>query len=167
MPLKRYNLNPARNGTRLARLVVGELPKELLSVKREGRQYRRFLEAACVEAHDQVDTMAAHHIDTATAGQVHAGVCRWILRNKWSKMTPQDILKCSAEILRAKEGRDRAVRLLKLGSGKDSLDAFYSPERVATSQEPDSGGNGSPHDEGPSDAADGRTGGQMTREGSA
>jgi len=127
MAAPQLNLNAIRNGTRLARLTVGELPKQLNSVKIEGRKYRVALERATTEAHGEVDVMSAHHIDTATAGMIHCGICRWLLRERIGTMSTADILACSGQMLRAKEGRDRAVKLLKLDrDARDTIDALYS-----------------------------------------
>ena len=121
----RHNLNAARNGTRLTRLTVGELPRQLNHVKIEGRRYRRALEAVCGDVHGEVSVTDVHSIDTATAATVHAGICRWLLREKIGVMASADILACSREMLRAKETRDRAVRLLRLDSRRDVLDVLY------------------------------------------
>jgi hypothetical protein len=109
------NINGLKNGTRaLNRLVVGELPKQLLSVRREGRAYRRNLESAVLSARGNISTTDCHHIDTASACTIHAGICRWLLRNKISTMTTADVLNCSREITKAKAGRDAAIRALNL-----------------------------------------------------
>ena len=136
----RYNLNAARNGTRLTRLTVGELPRQLNHVKIEGRRYRRALEAVCGDVHGEVSVTDAHSIDTATGATVHAGICRWLLREKIGVMASADILACSRELLKAKETRDRAVRLLRLDTRRDVLDVLYgdpapteSPESPASS----------------------------------
>ena len=66
------NLNAAKNGTRLNRLVVGELPPKLKSIKREARAYRRALEAETLLALGEIDVAAAHAIDTAADATIHA-----------------------------------------------------------------------------------------------
>lgn len=109
------SMNSLKNGTRLRqRLVVGELPAPMVAVKREGRQYRRNLEAEVVRVHGEIDTVASHHIDTASAATIQAGICRWLLRNRLPTMSIGDIRGCSADIVKAKEKRDAAVRALKL-----------------------------------------------------
>ena len=140
MPAPKGNLNAIRNTTRLPirRLVVGEFPAALNSVKIEGRKYRRALEDAVLDVHGEVTIMAAHWIDSASAATVHCGVCRWLLRQKIDTMTTADILSCSREMVRAKQSRDRCLVLLKLdANGRDVLDALYGP---AEPHEPDDAG---------------------------
>lgn len=110
------NLNALKSGARImkTRLIVGELPKQLLSVRREGRAYRRSLESAVLDGHQIISTMQAHCIDTASAATVHAGICRWLLRHKLAEMSTSDVLNCSKEMVKAKQARDAAVRCLDL-----------------------------------------------------
>ena len=85
------------------------------------------MEAEVAKVHGEVSITDAHAINTATAATVHAGICRWLLREKIEKMTTADVLACSRELLRSKETRDRAVRLLDLDAGRTNiLDALYS-----------------------------------------
>jgi hypothetical protein len=86
-----------------------------MGVKREGRAYRRLLEAEYLRVRGEIDITAAHHIDTASAATVHGGVCRWLLRQKIATMTTADILACSRELMKAKQVRDGAVKALELG----------------------------------------------------
>ena len=139
MAAPKFNLNAIRNGTRLVRLTVGELPTKLQSVKREGRRYRVCLEDAVTEAHGEVSVMAAHNIDTATQGMIHAGICRWLLRDRIEKMSASDILATSREMLKAKETRDRSVKALGLDrDDRNIIDALYSSPDTAerSSNEP-------------------------------
>lgn len=110
------NANALRNGTRLnhKRLTVGELPSKMIAVKREGRQYRRDLETEVLQVKGNIDTTDAHLIDTAAAATIQAGICRWLLRHKIETMSTSDIRGCTADIVKAKERRDAAVRALKL-----------------------------------------------------
>jgi hypothetical protein len=119
----RGNLNGLKNGSKLGlkRLTVGELPKQLISVRREGRAYRRAIEAEVLRARGgEISATAAHHIDTASAATIHAGICRWLLRNKIGEMTTSDILACSREITKAKQARDAAIKALELDT-KDPM----------------------------------------------
>lgn len=118
---KRGNVNALKTGTKVSktRLVVGELPSALISVKREGRAYRRNLEAAVMNAKgltgvNQIGTLDAHLIDTASAATIAAGICRWVLRHKVEAMKGTEILACSREIVKCKQARDAAVRALDL-----------------------------------------------------
>jgi hypothetical protein len=127
MPAPLNNVNAAKTGTKLVRLTVGELPTKLNHVKIEGRRYRRALEAAVTDVHGEISVTDAHAIDTATAATIHAGICRWLLRQKLPTMAAADVLACSRELLKAKETRDRAVRLLRLDvNRRDAIDALYS-----------------------------------------
>lgn len=137
MAAPRFNLNATKNGTRLARLTIGELPAQLLSVKRECRAYRRGMEEEVTRVYGEVSVTNAHLIDTATQALMHVGICRWILRNRWEKMDPNDIMACSKEMLRAKETRDKAVHALALHREPDFLDALYSDPQNEESEESD------------------------------
>ena len=110
------NKNAVKTGTGIARtrLVVGELPKELLSVRREGRSYRRNLEAVILENQGEINTINAHAVDTASAATIHAAICRWLLRHKLGEMSTSDVLNCSKEMVKAKQARDAAVKSLDL-----------------------------------------------------
>jgi hypothetical protein len=109
-------LNGLKNGTNVSyRLVVGELPAPLTAVKREARAYRRFLEDEVQRVKGEIDVTSAHHIDTASAATAHAGICRWLLRQKIGSMSTADILACSRELTKAKQVRDSAVKALELG----------------------------------------------------
>lgn len=124
------NLNALKNGMRITRLVIGELPSKLNSVKIQTRKYRNGLEASVIEIKGGINVVDAHLVDTAATAMLHAGVCRWLLRDRIEKMQSADILKCSAELLRSKEVRDKSVRLLKLDERQrieKSIDALYGP----------------------------------------
>lgn len=113
---KKGNVNAAKNGSRIAktRLVIGELPKQLLSVRREARSYRRHLEAEVLRVHGEITAMHAHAIDTAAAATVSAAIARWLMRNKIGGMSTSEVLSCSKAILQSKQARDSAVKLLGL-----------------------------------------------------
>lgn len=126
----RGNLNNLTNGTGIdrKRLVVGELPAELLSVRREGRAYRRVLEADVLRAKGEISTVDAHCIDTASAATIHAAICRFLLRKKIKSMTTNDVLATSREITRAKRDRDAAVRAIGLDrdTRNDAIEQLYA-----------------------------------------
>ena len=110
------NVNALKNAKKasLRRLTVGELPKPLLSVKREGRAYRRALEAEVLAVKGEVSTTDCHLVDSATAATIHCGIVRWLLRSKISTMSTSDILACSRELVKGKQARDQAVKALGL-----------------------------------------------------
>jgi len=112
------NLNALRNGGRLEvkRLTVGELPTKMIAIKREGRKYRRDLEAEVLAIKGEISTIDSHHIDTAAAATIQAGICRWLLRHKLETMSTADIRGCTADIVKAKERRDTAVKQLELNA---------------------------------------------------
>ncbi len=146
MPAPKGNINAMKNATRstVRRLVVGEFPKQLNHVKIEGRKYRLALENAVLDAHGEVTITACHLIDTASSATVHAGICRWLLRQKISTMSTADILACSREMLRAKQARDIAVRQLKLDrDDRNVIDALYTtePDPLDTHENRLQGGN--------------------------
>lgn len=108
------NFNALKVGSDVRRLTVGELPKTMTTIKREGRAYRRDLEAAVVKAKGEVNLTDSHLIDTAAAATIQAGICRWLLRHKIEDMNTSDVRGCSGDIVKAKERRDAAVRALAL-----------------------------------------------------
>ena len=112
----RGSMNALKTGRNIntKRLVVGELPPKMIAIKRESRKYRRTLEAEVAEVHGEISTTHAHLIDTASAATVQAGICRWLLRHRLEKMSTADIRGCSADIVKAKERRDAAVKALEL-----------------------------------------------------
>lgn len=109
------NLNALKNGSRLSRqrLTVGELPRSMISVKREARAYRRYLERTVLEAKRVIDDEDLHLIDAAVGATMAVGVNRWLLRNRLDKMTVADIRACNKEMRDAK--RDRAKIVKELG----------------------------------------------------
>jgi hypothetical protein len=125
------NLNAARNGSRIARLTLGNLPPSMLQIQRGSRVYRRELEDLAVEARGEVNLFDAHLIDEAATAECHASVCRWLLRERLDKMTPADIRQTSAEIVKAKTQRNAAVRRLRLddrAKTADYIDTLYSED---------------------------------------
>lgn len=117
------SLNALKNGSKLSmkRLTVGELPKQLLSVRREGRAYRRTLEAEVLKVKGEITLTDGHLIDTASAATIQAGICRWLLREKIGEMNPAEIRGCTQDIVKAKERRDAAVRGLGLERQPDPM----------------------------------------------
>ncbi len=115
-PGSKCPMNHLKNGTRIRanRLVVGALPPELRSVQREGRAYRRALEGAVLDAHGSISVVHGHLIDSACAATVHAGICRWLMRERIGSMNTGDILACSKSLVQAKQSRDQAVKALNL-----------------------------------------------------
>jgi len=142
------NLNGITNGTQVGRhcrLTVGNLPIELVGVRREGVKYRRNVEAAVIAALGKIDIVAAHAIDTASAAVIHSGICRWLLRERIKDMKPEQILACADALLRGKQVRDKAIRSLNLDRDReaDLIQALYSPhyEPPVTAGEPEAGGS--------------------------
>ena len=109
-------MNALKNGSKLdkKRLVIGELPKEMLSVKREARGYRRALESEVIAAKGTISTTDCHLIDSATAATLQCGVIRWLLRQRIGSMSVGDIRGCSSDMVKAKAARDAAVKALDL-----------------------------------------------------
>ena len=128
MPAPKGNMNAAKNGARMVRLTLGELPKTMRRSTQNARKYRRMLEALVVEAKGEVNSVDAHHIDTAASCEMHCGVCRSLLRNRLKSMTVSDISKCSEQIIKAKTLRDKAIERLRLDvNARDMvIDAMYT-----------------------------------------
>jgi len=109
------NMSAVKNGTRLNRLVLGNLPKALYRVQRYAREYRRGLEAAVAEVHNgEVSLTHAHHIDAACTHEQHCQVCRWLLRERITTMSTSDIRECSKQMATSKDARNKAVSLLAI-----------------------------------------------------
>jgi hypothetical protein len=115
-------MNHAKNGAGIDRnrLVVGELPAQMRSIRTEARVYRRRLEAVVLNAKAAISPTDAHLIDSAAAATAHAGICRWLLRNRLASMSVSDILACSKAIVQAKQARDTAVKTLDLDAPPES-----------------------------------------------
>jgi hypothetical protein len=108
------NLNGCKNGGSLTRLTIGELPQTMRRQMQMARKYRRGLEALVMEAKREVNATDAHLIDEATGAEVHASVCRWLLRTRLDKMSVADVARCSEQIMKARAARNRAVERLGL-----------------------------------------------------
>jgi hypothetical protein len=112
--LMRLRIKQLKNGTGITRLSLGELPLKMRQQLVAARKYRVALEQLTVEAKGQVNATDAHLIDEAAGAEIHASVCRWLLRTKIDTMSVSDIAKCSAEVMRARGARNRAVERLGL-----------------------------------------------------
>jgi hypothetical protein len=129
---KQANLNATKNGTALTRLTLGELPQTMRRQTQAARKYRRELEQLVMDAKGEVNATDAHLIDEATTAEVHASVCRWLLRTRLEKMSVSDVARCSEQIVKAKTSRNRAVERLGLDRDRlaDAIDVLYTtPER--------------------------------------
>jgi hypothetical protein len=115
------NLNSAKNGTRITRLTLGELPKTMRRQLQNARKYRRFLEGLVSDTHGEVNATQAHLVDEACSAEVHASVCRWLLRTRIDTMSVRDISRCSEQIVKAKTIRNKAVQQLKIDADPEPL----------------------------------------------
>jgi hypothetical protein len=113
---KPRTLTQARTGGSLMRLTIGELPRTMRRQTQNARKYRRQLETLVMETKGEVHATDAHLIDEATQAEVHASVCRWLLRTRLEAMTVSDISRCSEQILKAKTTRNKAVERLGLNA---------------------------------------------------
>jgi hypothetical protein len=100
----------------------------MIAVKREGRAYRRDLETEVLQVKGEIGTTDAHLIDTAAAATIQAGICRWLLRHKVGTMSTSDIRGCTADIVKAKERRDAAVKALQLNVRPDMWAVIDAPK---------------------------------------
>lgn len=105
-------INALRNGAKIARLAIGNLPRPLRRVAGEMRRYRRDLEDILLAVKGEVSPIDAHHISAAVAHEQHAAICRWLLCHRFGTMATADIVKCSASIAHAKAARNASVRVL-------------------------------------------------------
>jgi hypothetical protein len=140
------NVNGLKTGSKLKpiRLTVGNLPRQMLVVRREGAKYRRLVEDETIKAKGKIGLTDAHLIDTASAGTIQAGICRWLLRERINDMQPAEILACTQALLKGKQTRDAAIRALDLDRDRtqDMLDMLYgqpwpTTDSQATEGEPD------------------------------
>jgi hypothetical protein len=130
MGAPKANVNGMKTGKHvaIARLTVGEFPRELLSVRREARAYRRAIEAAVVEARGKVSKLDSHFIDTASAATASCAVFRWLLRRRFGTLSTSDVRGLMESLLKAKQIRDNAIRQLKLDRDQeDEIEALYTP----------------------------------------
>lgn len=143
------NKNALKNGSRLdrQRLTIGELPKKMLSVRREARAYRRELEAAVLDAKGVIDVEDHHLIDAASGCTIAIGVNRWLLRQKLETMSVADIRACNKEMRDAKRERAKIVKELRLHNrdrASEVIDMLYArpalPIREAANHADGAGG---------------------------
>jgi len=127
------NLNASKNGARLSRLTLGELPQTMRRQTQQARKYRRQLEAIVRDAKGEISPTDAHLIDEAATAEVHASVCRWLLRERLDTMSPSDIARCSEQILKSKTVRNKAVERLQLDRNDQEriITALYRPTNGA------------------------------------
>ena len=121
---KAANLNSTRNGTSISRLTLGELPTTMRRQTQQARKYRRTLESLVLGAKGEVSATDTHLIDEAATAEVHASVCRWLLRTRLEKMTVSDVARCSEQIVKAKAARNRAVERLGLDMAEKPWDVL-------------------------------------------
>ena len=126
---------------RYHRLKIGELPKEMMSIRARVRAYRQDLERVCIEQHGDINITQAHSIDLACQGEMLTCLGQWLLRHKLSTLTSLDILACGQSMLRGKTVRNHAVKELQLDQDRAfdpavlySID--YSPAPPEAPQEP-------------------------------
>jgi len=107
-------MNGVTTGTRMTRLTLGLLPKTMARQLQNARKYRRRLEAAVEDVKGSISVYDAHLIDEAANAEVHASVCKWLLRTRLETMTVAEISACSAQVLKSKTIRNKAVEQLDL-----------------------------------------------------
>jgi len=113
------------NKWRIERLAIGNYPAGMRRLLSDGRAYRRSLETIVENQKGIITTLDAHLIDEAVACEMHAGVCRWLLREKLSKMSPGDIASCSEKIVKVKTARNKAIKQLGLDEEPDVIATLY------------------------------------------
>src|SRR5262245_59686870 len=72
------NTNALRNGTRIERLTLGDLPDRMRRHLATARHYRRTLEQLVLATKGEVSLIDAHWIDEAASAEIHSGICRWL-----------------------------------------------------------------------------------------
>lgn len=116
------------HGANISRLTVGNLPAKMRKLMIGTRAYRRALEAAVVESRGEVSLVDAHRIDEAAGCEMHAAICRWLLRERLDKMSVSDVTRCSEAIAKSKALRNKAVTALKIDKDRqaDIIATLYS-----------------------------------------
>lgn len=115
----------------LVRLALGKLPKWLAQAEQDALDHRMLLEDAVMAAHGSVDVAAAHTIHRAVAAFRHGSIVRAYIRKHGADMKPGDQLTWWAQVPKAAEAADKAVRDLKLiASKEDEIDRFYRDLRA-------------------------------------
>lgn len=143
------NVNALKNGSKSFRLVIGDMPKTMHRQQLNALKYRRALEDAIRQLKGEVCLCDAHFVDVATQAEIHAAVCRWLLKSKLETMSSADIVTCSREILKAKEARNRAVQQLKLDETQaNSFLALYAQDDSSITEEANNATDSKPRDEG-------------------
>jgi hypothetical protein len=95
-------------------LIYGTLPTELVSVERIINRYRRFIEDEIIAIHGGITVYDAHLVDEAMCGQCGAGVTRWLLVNRFEKMSTENIIACKTAEAKFIRRRNEAVKALGL-----------------------------------------------------
>ena len=117
---------------RLARLTLGQLPSRMRRQIAQARKYRRELEQVVLDTKGQISPYDAHLIDQAATAEVHAAVCRWLLRERIDDMTNKEILDVSKSMLWAKGVRNAAVKELGIDQRVDVFEALYDDKQSET-----------------------------------
>lgn len=105
--------NGLKNGTSM-RLTLGTLPLTMRRQAKNALAYRRALETCVEAAKGEITITDAHLIDEATNAELHAIVCKWLLRTRLETMSVSDIARCSEQILKSKTIRNKAIQQLQL-----------------------------------------------------
>ena len=109
------NLNNIRHGAAVGRLTLGEYAKTHRRQLQNARKYRRLLEQLVRDTHGREPTPTENHlIDEAATAEIHAAVCRNLLKDRFAKMTIADVIRCSEQVVKAKTIRNKAVERLQL-----------------------------------------------------
>lgn len=126
------NVNALTSGSKVqTRLIVGTLPKCMIAVEREAKAYRNSLTRELVEARGlesmaQITRTDGDRIMEATGWTLRAAVNRWILRNRFDKLSPDGIDRLTKGIADAFKARAEAVAKLQLDVTPDPWHVLYA-----------------------------------------
>ena len=104
------NKNAMVHGARVERhrLVIGELPPEMVSVRKGARKYRAWLEALVLDMKGLISPTDEQHLNTAATWEMVSAICRWVLKNKSGEMGYEAIERNAERQGKARERRDAA-----------------------------------------------------------
>jgi len=120
-------------------LACGKLPKGCEYVERRINAFRLQLEQAVMQAKGTVSIADAAAINSACKWERHGMLATRWLRQEMDNLSAADRLRFSAEIAKASDRRDKAIRALGLDKKPDPLATLYRIEDDAENDEEQTG----------------------------
>lgn len=152
------HLSRLRNGRRLGHLTLGMMHKTLRRQTAGVRSYSNELEALVMEVKGEVSVYDQHLINEAAQAEMHAAVCRWLIRQRLPTMDSSDVVTCSKEMLKARQARNKAVERLGLNKVQHEPSVIDVYDLYADDQDDDQPDDQTDPDSGPDVGQDGQDG---------